>query len=165
MQEPSHKPYIFSSSSVSFALWGHALGAISTLRTCTWCYFNLEDMRLEQMDMHVVLLQLWGHASSAASTLRTCKNSLLNFQTCVFSNIVVKDMRKREYEIFTCVWRKTLSLDMHTCSWTCVIYPKKMACTEKRQFFRCKQKNAREPIGATRSLSWTQTFLYRFSHV
>ena len=25
--------------------------------------------------------------------------------------------------------------------------------TEKRQFFRCKPKNAREPIGATRSLS------------
>ena len=24
-----------------------------------------------------------------------------------------KDMRKLEYEIFTCVWSKTLSLDMH----------------------------------------------------
>ena len=31
-----------------------------------------------------------------------------------------EDMRKREYEIWTCVWRKTLSLDMHF-----VIYPKR----------------------------------------
>ena len=29
-----------------------------------------------------------------------------------------EDMRKREYEIWTCVWRKTLSLDMRF-----VIYP------------------------------------------
>ena len=37
----------------------------------------------------------------------------LNFETCVFCNIAVKDMRKREYKISTCVWSKKLDLDMH----------------------------------------------------